>query len=327
MKKITLITVIILTLLVMLAAEATTHKVQKGDTLSGIAKKYGITVSQLKELNNLSSNTIKIGQVLQVDEAEEDEYEDEGDSYTDDFDWYEYWVRELTEEFGTWYGNRELVKLTDEELDGFVSNDLKDEELSKEHICEWLSRNLEIHNQSGEASVQETITYLSPETFEQAISLATRANLGFIKDTLMRYQDQMLAFHEEEESLRIAQEAEEEKARVAQEEKRLAKEIKEKERLKKYIPSVIGKFYFDVGDPTKFGPSWYIELRKDGTFDAYNNFMNMRSYSSGTFTITSVDSDGIISVTMHGQSNQYCKVKGNKLVTLANGNPVLIYEK
>ncbi len=46
---------------------ATTHHTGKsGDTLSGIATKYGVTVSQLKQWNNLSSNNIKIGQKLKV---------------------------------------------------------------------------------------------------------------------------------------------------------------------------------------------------------------------------------------------------------------------
>ena len=40
--------------------------VQKGDTLWSIANKYGITVDELKELNDLTSNTISIGQRLKV---------------------------------------------------------------------------------------------------------------------------------------------------------------------------------------------------------------------------------------------------------------------
>ena len=43
-----------------------TYIVQKGDSLYSIAKKYGITVDKLKELNNLKSNLINIGQVLFV---------------------------------------------------------------------------------------------------------------------------------------------------------------------------------------------------------------------------------------------------------------------
>jgi flagellum-specific peptidoglycan hydrolase FlgJ len=45
---------------------AVTHTVVKGDTLYNISKRYGITVDELKRLNNLADNTIKIGQVLRV---------------------------------------------------------------------------------------------------------------------------------------------------------------------------------------------------------------------------------------------------------------------
>jgi N-acetylmuramoyl-L-alanine amidase len=40
------------------------YTVAKGDTLSGIAAKNGVSISQIKSLNNLSGNTIRIGQVL-----------------------------------------------------------------------------------------------------------------------------------------------------------------------------------------------------------------------------------------------------------------------
>ncbi len=43
-----------------------TYTVKSGDTLYSIAKKYNITVDKLKSLNNLSSNTLSIGQVLKV---------------------------------------------------------------------------------------------------------------------------------------------------------------------------------------------------------------------------------------------------------------------
>ena len=43
-----------------------THKVVKGDTLSKIGKKYGMTVKELKSLNKLKTDLIKIGQKLKV---------------------------------------------------------------------------------------------------------------------------------------------------------------------------------------------------------------------------------------------------------------------
>lgn len=44
-----------------------TYTVKKGDTLYRIATNHGMTVSQLKKLNNLSSNTIYPNQTLRVD--------------------------------------------------------------------------------------------------------------------------------------------------------------------------------------------------------------------------------------------------------------------
>lgn len=40
--------------------------VKKGDTLYSLAKKYKTTVSKIKQKNNLTSNTIRVGQVLKV---------------------------------------------------------------------------------------------------------------------------------------------------------------------------------------------------------------------------------------------------------------------
>ncbi|MGE7219345.1 phage tail tip lysozyme, partial [Priestia koreensis] len=46
---------------------ASTYTVKSGDTLSGIAVKFGVTVAQLQSWNNISNaDTIKIGQVLKV---------------------------------------------------------------------------------------------------------------------------------------------------------------------------------------------------------------------------------------------------------------------
>ena len=45
---------------------ASTHTVQAGDTLFRIAKNNGLTLSELRALNGLTSNTIRVGQVLKV---------------------------------------------------------------------------------------------------------------------------------------------------------------------------------------------------------------------------------------------------------------------
>lgn len=45
------------------------YTVQKGDTLYSIAKKYNISVDKLKEINNLKTNTLSIGQKLIIGET------------------------------------------------------------------------------------------------------------------------------------------------------------------------------------------------------------------------------------------------------------------
>ena len=42
------------------------YTIARGDTLSGIAKKYRISVKELKKINRLNSNSIKIGQTLTI---------------------------------------------------------------------------------------------------------------------------------------------------------------------------------------------------------------------------------------------------------------------
>ncbi|MCX7984714.1 MAG: LysM peptidoglycan-binding domain-containing protein [Bacteroidetes bacterium] len=42
------------------------HTVKKGETLTSIAKNYGVSIEQLKKANNLRSNLIKAGQVLTI---------------------------------------------------------------------------------------------------------------------------------------------------------------------------------------------------------------------------------------------------------------------
>lgn len=43
-----------------------THTVTKGQTLGGIARKYGVTVGQIKKWNNLRSDMIRVGQKLTI---------------------------------------------------------------------------------------------------------------------------------------------------------------------------------------------------------------------------------------------------------------------
>ncbi|WP_035096565.1 glucosaminidase domain-containing protein [Aquimarina megaterium] len=49
------------------------YTVKKGDTLYSISKRYKISVEELKAFNNLVNNNIKVGQVLKVAAADEEE--------------------------------------------------------------------------------------------------------------------------------------------------------------------------------------------------------------------------------------------------------------
>jgi membrane-bound lytic murein transglycosylase D len=46
------------------------YRVKRGDTLLNIARRFAIPVNQLKEINNLEGNSIRIGQVLKISAAE-----------------------------------------------------------------------------------------------------------------------------------------------------------------------------------------------------------------------------------------------------------------
>ena len=61
------IKVLLFVFLISSAVSAITYTVKSGDTLSAIAAKYGVTVSQLQKWNNISNiNLIYVGQVLKV---------------------------------------------------------------------------------------------------------------------------------------------------------------------------------------------------------------------------------------------------------------------
>lgn len=47
------------------------YVVQKGDSLWSIANKFGVTASKLKEINNLSTGILKIGQTLKISDVDE----------------------------------------------------------------------------------------------------------------------------------------------------------------------------------------------------------------------------------------------------------------
>ncbi len=51
-----------------------TYTVKSGDTLYGIAQKHGISVDDLKSANNLTNNTLSIGQTLIIPDVEKESY-------------------------------------------------------------------------------------------------------------------------------------------------------------------------------------------------------------------------------------------------------------
>lgn len=53
--------------------EVEMYTVQKGDSLYSIAKKFGITVDEIKSLNNLTSNNLSIGEQLMIKSTTGDE--------------------------------------------------------------------------------------------------------------------------------------------------------------------------------------------------------------------------------------------------------------
>ncbi|MBP5602711.1 MAG: LysM peptidoglycan-binding domain-containing protein [Treponema sp.] len=69
-KKSLLLCAILLTASISLFAD-TTYKVEKGDTLYSISRKYQLTVAELRAANNLSENdVIKVGQKLKIPSAD-----------------------------------------------------------------------------------------------------------------------------------------------------------------------------------------------------------------------------------------------------------------
>jgi len=64
------------------SAAGNSYTVRKGDTLSGIASKLGVSVSNLKQQNNLRSASVRIGQKLTVGGSSSSQLADNGNSIT-----------------------------------------------------------------------------------------------------------------------------------------------------------------------------------------------------------------------------------------------------
>ena len=52
------------------------HKVEKGETLHAIAKRYGVSVQQIVESNSLKNNQVKSGQLLTINTSAQEQSKD-----------------------------------------------------------------------------------------------------------------------------------------------------------------------------------------------------------------------------------------------------------
>lgn len=93
------------------AISGDTHTVKKGDTLSAIAKAWGVSTAEIAAYNGISNpNVINIGQVIK-NPSKQQETSNTGDKIVEDGQWGEVTTRRLQHIFGT-------------STDGIISNQL-----------------------------------------------------------------------------------------------------------------------------------------------------------------------------------------------------------
>lgn len=106
----------------------TTHIVERGENLYRISLKFGISVKELKEVNNLSGNAIKVGQALLVPSVEsEEELPDAIEESTDSIE-----VAEMDK--GVEYQGEGVGQ-----LDKILTKNSEDKVLEPEKEKNWLS--------------------------------------------------------------------------------------------------------------------------------------------------------------------------------------------
>lgn len=63
-----LLAVVLILPLCLAAVEYNIHRVQRGDTLYGLSRRYGVSIDHIKRLNNLTGDNLQIGQRLKISE-------------------------------------------------------------------------------------------------------------------------------------------------------------------------------------------------------------------------------------------------------------------
>ena len=66
LKKFLLLTAFALSSQLMIGQNIVKHEVQAGETLTSISKKYNVSIKAIQQRNNLSTENIRAGQVLQI---------------------------------------------------------------------------------------------------------------------------------------------------------------------------------------------------------------------------------------------------------------------
>jgi len=57
------------------SVKAAIHRVQRGDSMASLSRKYGMSMAEIRRINNMKTNTIKIGQTLRVAASNDEETE------------------------------------------------------------------------------------------------------------------------------------------------------------------------------------------------------------------------------------------------------------
>jgi len=208
----------------------------------------------------------------------------------------------------------ERLKLYEKMIDGLSLNEL-DSAIALAKRADDRSKEVKFSNIKL-ARLIDNIDNMTIEELDYAIKLA----LDISNNTM----EQKFINQKNKEKNRIAEEERAEKKRIADDKRKEENERKEEERLQRLRPTIVGKYKFYAKDSGRSRDVWYIEFTADGEFNEYWNFMNIPTYKSGTYRITSVDKDNVKYITLYwnGSSTKYA-VKGRIAMPLLDNGQVL----